>query len=127
MEEEKLIKTIIQCCYNVRGILCSGYLESVYKKALKYELSLYGLSSIEEYPIKVLYKEQMVGDFRADLLVENRVIIELKAVEFIHPTHEVQLVNYLTATGIDNGLLVNFGGEKLEIKRKYRIYRPKNL
>lgn len=125
MDEEKLIKVIVQCCYNVRGALCQGYLESVYKKALIYELSLYGLNTIEEYPIKVYYKDQVVGDFRADILVENRIIIELKAIETLHPNHEVQLVNYLTATGLDNGILVNFGGDKIEIRRKYRIFHSK--
>lgn len=123
--EEKLIKTIIQCCYNVRGFLSAGYLESVYQKALLYELYLHGLKTLEEYPIKVYYKNQLVGDFRADILVEDSVIVELKAVETLHAAHEVQLVNYLTATGINNGILVNFGGDKIEIRRKYRIYQPK--
>ncbi len=123
--DELLIKTIIQCIYNVRGILGPGYLESVYKNALMRELELNGLKSSAEESLTVTYKNVIVGEFRADLIVEGRVIIEIKAVETLHKVHEVQLVNYLTATGIDSGILVNFGGSDIQIKRKYRVYTPK--
>ncbi len=89
------------------------------------ELELNGLYASAEVPLKVAYKDTVVGDFRADIIVENRVIIELKAVETLHKAHEVQLVNYLTITGIDSGILVNFGAQNIQIKRKYRIYNPK--
>lgn len=125
MNIETLIKSIIQCIYNVRGILGPGYLESVYKNALMRELELNGLKASSEVPLKVSYKDVLVGEFRADIIVENSVIIELKAVETLHKSHEVQLVNYLTITGIDSGLLVNFGAPDIQIKRKYRIYTPK--
>lgn len=125
MNEEKFIKTIVQCIYNVRGILGSGYLESVYKNALMREFELYGLNASTERPLKVTYKNVIVGEFRADIIVEDRVIIELKAVETLNKAHEVQLVNYLTITGIDNGILVNFGDPYIQIKRKYRIYTPR--
>lgn len=125
MNTENLITSIIQCIYNVRGILGPGYLESVYKNALMRELELNGLYASAEVPLKVAYKDTVVGDFRADIIVENRVIIELKAVETLHKAHEVQLVNYLTITGIDSGILVNFGAQNIQIKRKYRIYNPK--
>lgn len=125
MNIETLIKSIIQCIYNVRGILGPGYLESVYKNALMRELELNGLRATSEVPLKVSYKDVLVGEFRADIIVENSVIVELKAVETLHMTHEVQLVNYLTITGIDSGLLVNFGALDIQIKRKYRIYTPK--
>lgn len=125
MNPENLITSIIQCIYNVRGILGPGYLESVYKNALMRELELNGLYASAEVPLKVAYKDTVVGDFRADIIVENRVIIELKAVETLHKAHEVQLVNYLTITGIDSGILVNFGAQNIQIKRKYRIYTPK--
>lgn len=124
MNEEKLIKTIVQCIYNVRGILGPGYLESVYKNALMREFELYGLNASTERPLKVTYKNVIVGEFRADIIVEDRVIIELKAVETLNKAHEVQLVNYLTITGIDNGILVNFGASDIQIRRKYRIYTP---
>lgn len=126
MDSDDLIKKIIQCAYNVRVQLSAGYLESIYKKALLIELRENGLSAEEEYPITVFYNNIVVGEFRADIIVNNEVIIELKAVQNLHPIHEAQLVNYLTATNIDNGLLINYGSDKLEIKRKYRTYLKDN-
>ena len=73
--------------------------------------------------MNVYYKDEVVGEFRADMIVDHRVIVELKAVNSLTSAHEVQLVNYLTATRLDNGLLINFGASKIEIKRKYRIYK----
>ena len=118
MDSDDLIKKIIQCAYNVRVQLSAGYLESIYKKALLIELRENGLSAEEEYPITVFYNNIVVGEFRADIIVNNEVIIELKAVQNLHPIHEAQLVNYLTATNIDNGLLINYGSDKLEIKNR---------
>ena len=118
MDTETIINTIIQCIYNVRGSLKEGFLESVYQKALLIELRSAGLDAVSEMPIKVYYRNELVGDFKADITIDNSVIIELKAVEILHKSHEAQLVNYLTATGIDNGILVNFG-ENFKIKRKY--------
>lgn len=124
METEELIKEILNAIYAVRGNLSAGYLESVYKKALMIELRLRGIKADAEVPIRVDYKGYTVGEFRADIIVENAVIIEIKAVELLNPIHEVQLVNYLTSTGIDNGILVNFGAGG-ETRRKYRVYKPK--
>lgn len=73
----------------------------------------------------VTYKNAKVGEFRADIIVENKVIIEVKAVEALVKAHEVQLVNYLTIAKIDSGILVNFGSNEIQIKRKYRVYAPK--
>ena len=123
MDIEELITTIIDCAVQVRKVLGPGFLESVYKNALILELKKYDLECSSEYPINVYYDDTVVGEFRADLIIEKSVIVELKAVNNIVPAHEVQLVNYLSATHIDNGLLVNFGASKLEIKRKYRVYR----
>ena len=78
-----------------------------------------------EVPIKVYYKDHVVGDYRADLIVEKKMIVELKAVSTILPIHEVQLVNYLTATGIDSGMLINFGSDIIEIRYRTRIYKIK--
>lgn len=122
MDIEELITEIIDCAYQVRKVLGPGFLESVYQKALVLELQNHQIDSEIECPINVYYKDTVVGEFRADLLVENSVIIELKAVNNLLPAHEVQLVNYLTATQIDNGLLINFGASRLEVKRKYRTY-----
>ena len=120
--EEKITK-IIQCAYNVRGVLPKGFLEKVYKNALYLELREYNLNVTPEAPIDVYYKGVVVGEYRADMLVDNDVIIELKATQCLTRQDEVQLVNYLTALHVDTGLLINFGGENLEIKRKYREYK----
>lgn len=126
MEIENLIKTIVQCAYDVRVHLAAGFLEAVYQKALVIELKEKGIHADTETPVNVYYKNEIVGEFRADIIVEGDIIIELKAVQHLLPIHETQLVNYLTATHIDHGLLINFGGERIEIKRKFREYKHKN-
>ena len=118
-----MIKEIVSCAFEVRLRLKPGFLESVYKKALLIELRDRGIKAEEEYPLKVFYKEEVVGEFRADIMVEEKVIVELKAVQELHIAHEAQLVNYLTVTKSDTGLLINFGGPKLEVRRKYREYK----
>ena len=117
MKHRELTATIIDCAYKVHKKLGFGFLESVYQNAFVIELSKTGLQSDKEKRIQVYYGGQVVGDFIADILVEGKVIIELKSVKEIHPAHEAQLINYLKATGMEVGLLINFG-EKLEIKRK---------
>ena len=125
MSIEELIKLVINKTYEVRSHLVAGYLETVYKKALLIELREAGLEVEDEVELPVLYKGHVIGDFRADIIVEGSVIIELKAVAHLLPAHEIQLVNYLTIAKKDNGLLINFGAaERLEIKRKYRVYTP---
>ena len=122
---EELIKMIMNCSANIRRQLGPGYIESVYKNAMLVELEKNGLTYEVEKPIKVYYDGILVGEFYADIIVENRLILELKAVSNLHMAHEIQLVNYLTATGIDDGLLINFGSETLQFKRKFRIYRKR--
>lgn len=122
MEYEELTSQIIKAAYNVHNTLGAGFLEKVYEKAMKIELKEMGLEVESQYPIPVYYHEQSVGDYNADLFVEECIIVELKAVENIHPLHEVQLVNYLAGTGIDNGLLINFGSS-VKVKRKFRNYK----
>ena len=125
MNIEELIKLIINKAYEVRSYLVAGYLESVYKKALLIELREAGLKVEDEVEMPVRYKGHIIGDFRADIVVEGCVIIELQAVAQLLPAHAIQLVNYLSVAGVDNGLLINFGAaERLEIKRKYRVYNP---
>ena len=126
MENEDLTRKIIGCAMTVHRVLGGGFLESVYQKALAHELRKSGLSVECETKIQVKYDGVIVGDFLADMLVNHCVIIEIKAVQNIIAVHEVQLVNYLTATNIDIGLLLNFGGSSLEFKRKTRTYKPKN-
>ena len=123
MNIEALITRIIQCAYNVRLNLSAGFLESVYQNALLIELEENGLSAEKEVPINVYYNNVIVGEFRADIVVENVVVIELKAAQHLMPIHEAQLVNYLTATNIEHGLLINFGSDKIEIKRKYKTFK----
>ena len=126
MENEQLTEKIIGCAMRVHSTLGPGFVEAVYQKALAHELHKAGLQVVCEKPIAVYYDEILVGEFSADLLVEDEVLVELKANLTLVPANEVQLVNYLTATKIDVGLLINFGAARLEFKRKTRLYRPRN-
>ena len=121
MEVNALTERIIGCAYKVHNELGPGFLEKVYENALRIELAEAGLAVAQQHPVPVRYRGQLVGDFFADLIVEGRIIIELKAVQNLAKEHEVQLVNYLTATGIDDGLLINFGSS-VDVKRKFRKY-----
>lgn len=125
MEHEQLTETIIGCAMKVHSALGPGFLESVCQKAMAHELRKAGLRVECEKPIQVHYDGIVVGDFFADMLVDGLVMVEIKALQMLAPAHEVQLVNYLTATGIEIGLLLNFGAERLQFKRKHRTYRPK--
>lgn len=100
-----------------------GYLESVYEKALLIELRHAGLNCVNQMAINVHYRDEAVGEFIADIIVEDWVLIELKACYNLHQRHEAQIVNYLVATGYDVGLLLNFGTDSLQVKRKYRVWR----
>ena len=124
MKEDDLTQVIIGCAYKVHTALGSGFIERVYENALKIELEKLGLRVKQQEPINVSYEGQVVGEYFADLWVDGRVVIELKAAQSLVKRHEVQLVNYLTATGIDCGLLLNFG-PSVEVKRKFRQYTPK--
>jgi GxxExxY protein len=126
MEDQALTENIIGCAMKVHTTLGPGFLESVYQNALTHELQKAGLKVEAQKFITVSYDGVVVGDFSADMLVEGRVMVELKANQALAVANEVQLVNYLTATGIEIGLLLNFGGERLEFKRKTRKYRPKD-
>ncbi len=116
-----LTDKIIGTSYKVYNKLGSGFLESVYENCLMIELKKLGLKAEKQKSIQVFYDEQEVGFFIADIIVENKVIIELKAIKELAKVHEVQLVNYLTATGIDVGLLINFSCKEVQVKRKVRV------
>ena len=103
--------------FEVSRTLGAGFLEKVYENALTIELKERGMRAINQVPIKVSYKDTIVGEYFADILVEDKVILELKAVENLSKLHEAQILNYLKATGIQVGLLVNFKHPKAEIKR----------
>jgi GxxExxY protein len=123
MQDEILTEKIIGCAMRVHNTLGPGFLGSVYQTALLHELHKSGLLAEPEKRIRVMYDGLLVGDFIADILVDGRILIENKAVRALTAAHEVQVVNYLTATGIEVGLLLNFGTERLEFKRKYRVHR----
>ena len=122
-ETYDLCGQIIGLAMKVHSALGPGFLESVYQNALIWELRKAGLKAEAERPISVRYDGQTVGAFTADLLVNDSVIIELKASQSLVKAYEVQLVNYLTATGFDEGLLLNFGAERLEFKKKFRLLK----
>ena len=117
MKHQELTQKIIGAFYTVYNTLGYGFLENVYENALKIELQKMGLHVVSQFAINVYYDGQVVGEFFADLLVEDQVIVELKAVRSSLPEHEAQLLNYLNATRYEVGLLLNFG-IKPQIKRK---------
>jgi len=113
-----ITEQIIKAFYKVYNTLRYGFLEKVYENALAIELKQQGLSVVQQAPIKVYYNGQLVGKYYADLLVEDKVIVELKTVEALTDEHHAQLLNYLKATEIQVGLLLNFGSAKPEVRRK---------
>jgi len=121
MEFEGITEKIIGCAYKVYNTMGYGFLESVYEKCLLIELRKMGLKSECQKQIIVNYEGEVVGNFIADIFVEESIILELKSVKNLAKAHEVQLVNYLVATEKNVGLLINFGEDKVEIKRKVRV------
>ena len=117
MKHQEITSKIIKCVYTVHKNLGFGFLENVYQNALMIELANADLNAEKEKKIQVLYNGQIVGDYIADIVVENKIICELKSTKEINPAHEAQLVNYLKATGLEVGLLINFG-EQVKVKRK---------
>lgn len=118
MKEEELTEKIIKTFYKVYNTLGYGFWEIVYHRAILIELEKLGLSVENKKQINVYYEGSLVGDFETDLVVENKVIVELKAKETLNEAHEAQLINYLRSTEIEIGLLFNFGN-KPQFKRKY--------
>jgi len=114
---DALAKTIISCAYKVGKVLGCGFLEKVYENALVIELVAAGLCVVKQQPIKVSYDGQIVGDYIADIVVEDKVIVEMKAVKVIDSIHFAQCQNYLKATGMKLGLIINFGEEKVKVRR----------
>ncbi len=115
--EKELSDKIIDCVFEVHKTLGYGFLEKVYENSLKCELENAGLQVEQQAVIQVVYKGKIAGDYRADLFVENKIILELKAEKQLNTTHEAQLLNYLKAINIKAGYLLNFGKYKLEFKR----------
>ena len=120
MEYEEITHKIIGAAYQVYNQLGFGFLESVYHKAMLIELTKHDLKAESEKPLNAFYDDQIVGEFNADLFVENTVVVELKSVQNLAKGHEMQLVNYLNCLRKEIGLLINFGPSGVEVKRKYR-------
>ena len=118
-----LTHSIIGCAFEVVNELGSGFLESVYENAMMVALSDAGISAETQKPIQISFRGKSVGDYYADLIVEKKVIVELKAVNALAAEHEAQVINYLIASGIEVGLLINFGNPKLDCKRLTRTKR----
>jgi GxxExxY protein len=115
----QLTDLIICCFYNVYNVLGYGFLEKVYENALQIELEKIGIEATTQVPISVSYSGRVVGDYFCDLLVDNRVIVEIKAAQVLMAGHEAQLLNYLKATGLEVGLLLNFGPDPQVRRRVY--------
>ena len=115
--EQELTEKILAAAFKVQNTLGCGFLEKVYENALVVELSRSGMRHAQQKSLQVKYEGAVVGEYQADLIVEGRVIVECKAVSQLDPVHEAQLLNYLKATGIRVGLLLNFGRPKLQYRR----------
>ena len=115
-----ITEKIIGCAYRVSNSLGIGFVEKVYENALAHEIQISGLRVAQQAPIKVLYDGIVVGDFFADLLVEEKVLVELKAVSMLKDEHTAQSLNYLRASGLEICLLINFGTTKVQLKRLRR-------
>ena len=113
----EITEQIIGAAFEVHRVLGYGFLEKVYQRVMIVELGFRGIIALDEEPIKVYYKDQIVGDYEADLLIPDKVIVELKIAKEDNAYDEAQLLNELKATGIRVGLLINFGREKVEFKR----------
>jgi len=118
---------VIGLAMKVHSILGPGFLESIYQNALALELRRAGMRIEAEKAISVFYQGELMGTFLADLFVNDVLIVETKAIQALAKVHEVQLVNYLVATNIDEGLLLNFGTERLEFRKKFRLPRPESV
>ena len=120
---KKLTYEIINCAFEVHNQIGSGFLEKVYENSLIHELDLRGIKIEPQKAIKVFYKNKEVGNYIPDIIVDNKVILEIKAVDQISNIHRAQLLNYLKASGYEVGLIINFAQTKLEYQR---LVRSKN-
>lgn len=115
--QQELTREIIAAAFEVHQKLGRGFLEKVYENAMVIELTSRGCKVVQQAPIEVRYKNETAGTYYADLLVDDLVVCELKAADAISPAHQAQLLNYLKATGIKVGLLLNFGPKRVDVKR----------
>ena len=125
LKQNDITDKILEAFYRVYNTLGYGFLEKVYENALLIELKKLGLAALPQWPIKVIYDGNLIGEYFADVLVENVVIIEIKAAKAIGPDHEAQLLNYLKATNIEIGLILNFGPKAEFIRKAFDNSRKK--
>lgn len=126
-ELDKLTEKIIGCAFKVSNSLGIGFVEKVYENAYAHRMRSDGLHVEQQFPIKVVYDGIVVGEFFADLLVENRILIELKAVSDLTTEHMAQALNYLRATGLESCLLINFGKPRIQIRHLHPSPNWKSL
>jgi GxxExxY protein len=130
LQYEEVTGAILSVAFDISNELGCGFLEKVYENAMATGLRASGLKVTQQVPVRVKYLGQIVGDYIADMIVENSVLVEIKATEQDHPIYIAQTLNYLKATGIDVGLLLNFGKPKLSYKRllsKTLLVKPDSL
>ena len=124
MLHRELTEKILEAAFEVSKELGSGFLESVYERSMMIALLQKKITATQQVPLSVKFRGAIVGDFYADLLVEGKVVVELKAVTRILQEHKAQVINYLNATGIEVGLLINFGNPRLEY---FRLHKSNDL
>ena len=124
MEINNLTHTVIGCAYKVHNVLGFGLLERCYENALRIELEKLGIRALQQHELNVWYEDQIIGEYKPDLWLPEKLIIEVKSVQNLAKEHEVKLIHYLAATKINDGLLINFG-QSVQVKRKFRDYKPK--
>lgn len=117
IDENKITEAIIGAAYEVANTLVPGFLEKVYENALRHELLKRGWKVAHQQPIQVVYDGAIVGEYVADLIVEGAILVELKATKRLDEIHTAQILNYLKATKLRTGLLLNFGSPRVEVKR----------
>jgi GxxExxY protein len=123
MLHEQLTSKILEACFEVSNELGSGFLESVYEQSLIIALKEKDIFAESQVPLKITFRGRIVGNFVADFVVNQKVLLELKAVKGLLPELQAQVINYLHAIGLDVGLLINFGKPKIEYKRLFRRNR----
>jgi GxxExxY protein len=126
MVDDELTGAIIKASFEVSNELGAGFLESVYEKALMVALAQMKLTVTAQVGLKVKFRDVVVGDFYADLIVEDKVLVELKAISKVLPQHKAQVINYLNATGLETGLLLNFGNPRVEYFRLHKRENPEH-
>jgi len=131
MAEKKVVNFLYEdisykirgCTFNVYNSLGFGHKESIYQKALAIEFAKIGLNFEKEKTLPIIYEGKRIGTYRPDFVIDNKIIIEIKAVEFMPKSYEIQLIYYLKGTGFRLGFLINFGGIRLDIRRKINSYQ----